>query len=57
MTIYWVSSGRMTFEVSVDERNIIRDTAPIGRKFIGQPLDNLARWMKRQGGFRLVKQH
>jgi len=49
---WWFSSNRMTIAVYTDNRNIITHTAPIGRKFIGQHIKNLANWMRKQGGFR-----
>jgi hypothetical protein len=42
----------MTVRVDVDANNLIQDSAPIVRKFIGQTLSNLTGWMKKQGGFR-----
>ena len=48
---YWLSSKRMTVGVEVDDAGIIRQAAPIVRKFIGQPVENLVRWMSRQEGF------
>lgn len=45
----------MTISVDTDEKKIITDSAPIVRKFTGQPLNNLINWMKRQGGFKLVE--
>lgn len=44
MKKYWLSCSRFTVQVNVDERNIIIWTAPITRKFVGQPLTNLLRW-------------
>ncbi len=49
--IVWVSSVKMTFLVTLDDRGIITETAPIGRSFVGQPFDNLRRWLRRQGGY------
>jgi len=49
MTRYWVSAPKMTVTVTVDENNIIKGTAPITQKFVGQKLDNLLDWMKKQG--------
>jgi len=49
---WWLSSNRMTFFVAVDDRQVIVEAAPIARKFVGQPLEHLERWMARQGGFR-----
>jgi hypothetical protein len=51
---WWVSSKRMTFNVwTVD--NIIIDSAPIGKKFTGQHIIRLLKWMKKQGGLRVHK--
>jgi hypothetical protein len=49
---WWFSSNRMAFYVCSDHRDIITNTAPIGRKFIGQHIRNLADWLRRQGGFK-----
>lgn len=49
---WWVSSNRMTFGVTTVD-NIIIDAAPIGKKFIGQHLVNLLKWMKKQGGLKV----
>lgn len=46
---WWFSNDRMTFGVTTNGEHIIIDAAPIARKFIGQPLTNLAKWMKRMG--------
>ncbi len=42
---YWASCVKFTVLVVVDERGYIIDTAPITRRFIGQPFTNLKRWM------------
>lgn len=44
----------MTVWVAV-ERGVIAETAPVVRMFVGQPLANLERWMRRQGGFEKSK--
>jgi len=48
MTIWWLSSPAMTFGVKVDANKIVlrEDCPPIIKKFIGQPLSNLLRWMQ-----------
>ena len=56
MKRYWVSSKKMTFEVTVSLDGIIVDAAPIARKFIGQRFINLRRWMAKQGGLEVVEQ-
>lgn len=52
MTLYWLSSEKMTVQVLCDDEDIIRDGAPIIFKFRNQPLVNLERWMEKQGGFK-----
>lgn len=51
---WWFSSLSMTVVVIVYANGVshIVDTAPVTKKFIGQPLENLERWMSSQGGFR-----
>jgi len=41
---YWLSCHRFTVQVNTDMAGIIVWTAPITRKFIGQPLTNLLGW-------------
>lgn len=53
---WWLSSKRMTIGVVTDQQGVIVETAPIARKFVGQRLSNLVRWMKKQGGFRWSSQ-
>ena len=48
----WLSSKKMTVLVDVQD-GLITEAAPVTRKFIGQPLQNLIRWMRKQGGFRM----
>lgn len=48
-----MSTERMTFWIEADKYGIIQVTPPIVRKFVGQPLDNLVRWMSKQPGFRM----
>lgn len=52
LTCYWVSSQKMTFLVEVDCENIVRSTAPIARRFVGQSFKNLLGWISKQGGLR-----
>jgi hypothetical protein len=47
---FWLSSEKMTFWCKT-ENEIIVDVAPIAKKFIGQDIRNLFRWMKKQGNF------
>lgn len=42
---YRLSSPKMTVRVEADENGIITWAAPVVRKFKGQPLENLERWM------------
>lgn len=48
---YRLSCTNFTISVGVNGINYIEDAAPIAKKFIGQPLENLERWMKKIGGF------
>lgn len=48
---HWLSSHSMTVAVQTLD-GVIVNGAPIVRSFRGQPLDDLRRWMRRQGGFR-----
>ena len=50
---FWMSSQAMTIAVTTDDNKIITKTPPIARKFIGQPLINLANWMNTQGYLRV----
>jgi len=50
---YWLSNVKMTVAVETDEDDKIVEAAPIVRKFIGQPLEDLAMWMNKQDGFRI----
>lgn len=52
MRAWWFSSNRMTVFVEVSEDGVVVQTAPVTRKFVGQPVANLERWMRKQGGFR-----
>lgn len=49
-TDWQLSSLKMTVWVQTEDGAIV-DTAPVVRRFIGQPLRNLASWMQQQGGF------
>jgi hypothetical protein len=52
MAEYYFSSRAMTFLVRTDENDVIVWTPAIAAKLRGQPLDNLRRWMRKQGGFK-----
>jgi hypothetical protein len=51
---YWVSSPIGTCLVIVDKNGTILDTARLWGKFIGQPFDNLQRWLGYKGGLKVV---
>jgi hypothetical protein len=42
----------MTVGVATKDDTVVR-SAPIVRRFVGQPLANLTRWMRRQGDVRI----
>lgn len=45
LTSWYVSTYRMTVRVDTNEQEVIVGAAPIVKKFIGQPMRNLLRWM------------
>jgi len=51
---WWLSCKKMTFGVQTKD-GIIVYGAPIVKKFRGQPLDNLIRWMKKFDGFQITE--
>ncbi|KKN70610.1 hypothetical protein LCGC14_0428830 [marine sediment metagenome] len=48
-TVWRLSNNRMTVKVTIGKDHRIIDAAPIVRRFRGQPLINLSRWMERMG--------
>jgi len=48
---FWLSCNKFTIWCQVKD-TIIVNTSSITHKFIGQPLNNLIKWMIRFGGFR-----
>jgi hypothetical protein len=48
---WWLSCRKFTVGVETDNL-IITKAPPIARKFIGQPIKNLANWARRIGGFK-----
>jgi hypothetical protein len=51
MRWWWLSTERMSVSVAIDEDDVIVDAPPIVRKFIGQPITNLMRWLAKQPGY------
>ena len=51
LEVLWLSCKRFTVCVDVVDGRIT-ETAPIVKKFRGQSIDNLRRWMTKLGGFR-----
>lgn len=45
----WLSCPKFTVFVEVGERGIITDCAPVVRRFKGQHLNDLRRWLRRFG--------
>lgn len=50
MTFLWMSTERMTVQVRVED-GVVVSTPPIVRKFVGQPIENLQRWLSKQPGY------
>jgi len=46
---WYVSSPRATCKVETDKRGVIVDAAPVWRRFIGQRMTNLLRWLGKEG--------
>jgi hypothetical protein len=55
MYTYWLSSVKFTVLVDTDSNGKITKAAPVVNVFVGQPLSNLVKWMKKQGGFKFKK--
>lgn len=53
MDRWWLSCPKFTVLVVTDQRQIV-ETAPLTRKFVGQPLANLVQWAKRFGNTTIV---
>jgi len=50
---YWLSCVKFTIQADTDQEDRIVYAAPIARRFLGQSLVNLIRWMRTLGGFRM----
>jgi len=46
---WYLSAGGITVAVRVLENGRVVQGPPIVRKFMGQPVDNLLRWMQKHG--------
>lgn len=49
---FWLSSNKMTISVDTNRKGIIIFCAPIVRKFKGQHIKKLVKWMRKHGGFK-----
>lgn len=56
LTVYkcWLSCRQFTIQTNTDARGKIVWTAPITRRFLGQPLGNLVEWMRKIGEFEFM---
>lgn len=50
---YWLSCNKFTILVVVNIFGDIMDTAPITRKFVGQPFENLKKWAGKFGNLKI----
>lgn len=55
MTELWVSSAWATGLVVVDDDGIIIDSAPVWKKFRGQAIESLTKWLKKKSEVRIVE--
>lgn len=46
--LYWVSCNKFTCGVEIDDEGIIIKCAPIVKRFKGQGIENLSKWMKKK---------
>lgn len=51
MKSYWLKCNAFVVEVETDDLGVITKTPPIVRKFLGEPVEALMRWMRKSGGF------
>lgn len=49
--IYWLSTIKMTGFAETNN-SIIVDTSPIFKRFKGQPIHNLRKWLQKQKGYK-----
>jgi len=52
---FWVSCSKMTVRLTVNEKRIITETAPILHRFVGQPSKNLFDWLEEKFGHVTIK--
>lgn len=52
---YWLSCSKLTVCVDVNPRGLVMAGPRIVRKFLGQPLNNLKRWMEKLGSLRSLE--
>lgn len=55
MKCLWISCSFATVRIEADEKNIIRFAAPIFRRFVGQPYQNLIDWLENKYGRVTIK--
>ena len=55
MSDLWVSSSWATGLVVIDDEGIITDTAPVWRKFRGQCIESLTKWLKKKSDVKIVE--
>lgn len=48
--IWWIVGQKATVRVVTDDRGVITEAAPLVRRFIGQPLENVQYWMHKRFG-------
>ena len=46
MASWYLTSPKMSVRIDTDDNGTITDVAPVTRKFVGQHIDNLKRWMQ-----------
>ena len=56
MKEYQINCSKFCGYVKVDDNNIIVETMPILRKFVGQNIQNLTTWAKRKFNYCTLKE-
>ena len=56
MTKYNIDCEKHSGPIEIDDEGIIIDTMPIFRKFKGQAVENLIKWVKTHFGYCTIKE-
>jgi len=57
LRIFWLSTITLTVFAIVDHNDIVVESSPVIRVFVGQNFDRLRAWLSKQGGLRVCLLH